>query len=129
MHLHRIQVEYELREKLVLLRQRAVLATGDQGQSGKLMVQSVSSFATLFRHALIALGHAAPDGKREAVDALAAHVGFDATPIRQLLDVREHKTNPKDVNVAELFASYLRVIEQVAKAVDEALSGDSPAQS
>ena len=63
---HRVQVEYELREKLSLLRQHLLLATGNDARMWELLTRSVSSFVTLFRHALIVLGQSAPDGKREA---------------------------------------------------------------
>ena len=129
MHLHHIQVEYELREKLVLLRQQLLLASGNRRRLWDLLVRSVPSFVTLFRHALIALGQAAPVGKRETVQALAEQVKFDASAIDQVLDVREHKANPRKMDVNDLFARYLIVVEQVAAAVDKALGADAPARS
>ena len=80
-NLHRVQVEYELREKLALLRQHLLLASGNDSRMWELLLRSVSSFATLFRHALIVLGDDAPVGKREAVQALAKRVRFDASGI------------------------------------------------
>src|ERR1700691_2282346 len=74
--LHSIQVEYELREKLALLRQHLVLAAGNDSRMWEVLLRSVSSFATLFRHALIVLGRPAPAGKREAVQTLATQIGF-----------------------------------------------------
>jgi len=62
-NLHCVQVEYELREKLVLLRQHVLLASGKDSRLWELLVRSVSSFTTLFRHTLIVLGHEAPVGK------------------------------------------------------------------
>src|SRR5437763_1083093 len=53
--LHRVQVEYELREKLLLLRQHLLLADGNDARLWEVLLHSVSSFATLFRHALIVL--------------------------------------------------------------------------
>jgi hypothetical protein len=129
MHLHRIQVEYELREKLLLLRQQLLLADGNTRRLWELLAMSVSSFVTLFRHALIALGQPAPTGKRGTIKALAEQLQIDATAIYQALDVREHKVNPKKLQVADLFARYLTVVEQVTSAVDEALGADSPARS
>jgi len=125
--LHRVQVEYELREKLILLRQQLLLTSGNTRRLWELLVYSVSSFATLFRHALIVLGHAAPVGKREAVQALAEHLNFDASAILQLLDVREHKANPKTLDVNDLFARYLATVERVTTAVDEAPGTDAQA--
>src|SRR5271157_970304 len=73
-NLHRVQVEYELREKLALLRQHLALAAGKDSRLWELLLRSVSSFATLFRHALIVLNHDAPVRKREAVEALAKQI-------------------------------------------------------
>jgi hypothetical protein len=127
-NLHRLQVEYELREKLALLRQHLLLASGNDSRLWELLVRSVSSFATLFRHALLVLGHDAPVGKREAVQALAKRLGFDASGILQVLDVREKKSNGKDFSVTDIFSRYLGAVEQVAAAVDRMLdSGAKPA--
>jgi hypothetical protein len=120
-NLHRVQVEYELREKLALLRQHLLLASGNDSRLWDLLVRSVSSFSTLFRHALIVLGHDAPVGKREAVHALSKQIGFDASGILQVLDVRERKSDRKDFNVADVFSRYLTALEQVAAVVDKML--------
>jgi hypothetical protein len=129
LHRHHAQVEYELREKLVLLRQQLLLASGNKSRLWDLLVRSVSSFVTLFRHALIVLRQSAPAGKRDTVQAIAEHLELDASAIYQVLDVREHKTNPKTVDVNDLFARYLTVVEQVTAAVDEALGADASASS
>lgn len=120
-NLHRVQVEYELREKLVLLRQHLLLAAGNDSRMWELLTRSVSSFATLFRHALIVLGNNAPVGKREAVQALARQVGFDASGILQVLDVREKRSQRKLFDVADVFARYLTALEHVTTAVDRML--------
>jgi hypothetical protein len=120
-NLHRVQVEYELREKLALLRQHLLLAAGNDSRMWELLLRSVSSFATLFRHALIVLGHDAPVGKREAVQALSKQVGFDASGMLQVLDVRERKSDRKNVNLADVFSRYLAAVEQAAAAVDRML--------
>lgn len=119
--LHRIQVEYELREKLALLRQHLVLVSGNDSRLWELLLRSVSSFATLFRHALIALGQDAPAGKREAVSVLSKKIGFDASGILQVLDVREHMSDRKQINVADLFSRYLAAVDQVTAAIDKML--------
>ncbi len=120
-NLHRVQVEYELREKLALLRQHLLLASGNDSRLWELLVRSVSSFATLFRHALIVLGHDAPVGKREAVQTLSKQIGFDASGILQVLDVRERKSERKQFEVADVFSRYLAALEQLTAAVDKML--------
>jgi hypothetical protein len=128
-NLHRLQVEYELREKLALLRQHLVLASGNDSRLWEVLLRSVSSFATLFRHALIVLGHGAPVGKREAVQALSKQIAFDASGILQVLDVRERKSNRKNIDVADVFSRYLAALEQVTTAVDRMLDSGTAGSS
>jgi Nucleotidyltransferase domain len=127
--LHRLQVEYELREKLALLRQHSVLASGNDSRLWEVLLRSVSSFATLFRHALIVLGHPAPLGKREAVQALSKQIAFDASGILQVLDVRERKSNRKNFDVAAVLSRYLAALEQVTAAVDRMLDSGNAGSS
>lgn len=129
MRAHRSQVEYELREKLLLLRQQSVLASDDPKKLWDLLLHSVPSFVTLFRHALIALGAASAVSKREAVQRLAKQVGFDPSAMEQVLDVRERRAKPGQMNGNDLFARYLATIEHVTAAVDRAMEADSAGRS
>lgn len=118
MKLHRAQVEYELREKTILLRQRLLVVAGDASAKWELLLRSLPAFATLARHALIASGEAAAGSKRDSVQKFAAKVGFDPGAFLQLFDLRERKPDRKTVNVDDLFARYLQTIERVTAAVD-----------
>jgi hypothetical protein len=120
MHLHRVQVEYELREKLFLLRQHVLVASDNESRLWDVLVGSAASFGTLFRHSLIALGDSTQGGKRGAVQALSQRIGLDASAMLQVLDVREHKINRKKVDVRDLAARYLVLVEKVTAAVDAA---------
>lgn len=126
-HLHRVQVEHELGEKLVLLRQHILLAGDDTSRLWDVVLHSVPSFATLFRHALIVLGGASLT-RREAVAALSKQVQFDASAIAQALDVREGKVDKKNLNVTDVCARYLAAIDKVAAAVDQALDSEASGQ-
>ena len=128
MHVHRVQVEYELREKLILLRQQILLASGNDSRLWDLLLHSVPSFGTLFRHALIALGDASPAARRDAVQSLSTRVGFDPTALNQVLDAREHKAASRKIDINDLVARYLATIEKVTAAVDEALDSDASGQ-
>jgi len=129
MRLHRVQVEYELREKLLLLRQHLLLAGDDERRIRELLLRSVASFATLFRHALVALGESAPVAKRDVVVRLSARIGFDASPIEQVLDVREHKADGKKLHAGEIVGGYLAAVERVTAAVDRMAETDAPSGS
>ena len=121
MRLHRAQVEYELREKTILLRQRLLMVAGNTEAKWELMLRSLPAFGTLFRHALIALGDAGAGSKREVAAVLAAKLGIDASVFGELLDIRERKKDRKAAKVDEMFARYLKVVEQVTAGVDKML--------
>lgn len=115
---YRAQVECELRTKLLRLRQKAGGLLSDNSALRSLMVDSVSTFCVLFRHSLILSGVAAPARKREIVSAAAAKFGIDAEPFATLLDLREQKVKPKEIEPEPLFARYMMQIERVIDAVD-----------
>jgi len=126
MDLHRVQVEYELREKLILLRQHVLLASDDEPRLWGLLLRSVPSFSTLFRHALIALGDRTQLARRGAVDILSKRLGFDAGALLQVMDVREGKRDRKGIDIRDLVSRYLATVERVANAVDMALEQTPP---
>ncbi|HEY1660038.1 MAG TPA: nucleotidyltransferase domain-containing protein [Candidatus Sulfotelmatobacter sp.] len=119
--LRRVQVEYELREKLALLRRHLLLAQGKDKLLWETLTQSISSFVTLFRHALAVLGQEAPFSKRETVKLLAEKIGFDPSGFLHVLEVREHRVKPKELDVGEVFSHYLAAVTQVTDAVDRML--------
>ena len=121
MRWHRAQVEYELREKTILLRQRLLMTSGNDEAKWDLLLRSLPAFGTLFRHALIALGDAGAGSKRDAAAALAAKLEIDSSVFGELLDIRERKKERKSAKVDEVFARYLMLVEQVTAAVDRML--------
>jgi predicted nucleotidyltransferase len=121
MRLHRAQVEYELREKTILLRQQLLAVSANDTAKWELLLRSLPAFGTLFRHTLIALGDSGAGSKRDAAAALAGKLGIDTSVFGELLDVRERKKDRKSANVDEIFARYLKLVEQVTAAVDKML--------
>ena len=118
MTLHRSQLEYELREKLFLLRQHLVVAGSDEKQLWEVMLNSLSSFTTLFRHVLLEMGEPGRKHSREAVADLAHRMNFDPSPFVQIMDVRAKTADRKQLRTAEIAGKYLQAIEQVTVAVD-----------
>jgi hypothetical protein len=108
------------------LRGRLLLAANNKKLLWELLLGSLSTFTTLFRHGLIALGDKPPKGKREAVQVLAARIPFDPSAFLQLLDIREHKAETKQFDVTEVFARYLAAVQQVTAAVDKMLDSPGP---
>jgi hypothetical protein len=115
---HREQVEYEVREKLFLLRQHLMLAGTDEKQLWEVMLHSLSSFTTLFRHVLVEMGEQERKHSREAVAVLSKKLSFDDLPFLQLMDVRAKHSDRGRLRAAEVAAKYLEAITVVAAAVD-----------
>ena len=124
MRMHRAQLEYELREKMFLLRQHILLAGNDEKQLWEVMLNSLSSFTTLFRHVLLELGEQSRKHSREAVEELASRLNFDASPFVQLIDVRAKRVDRKLLRATDVAQRYLSSIEKVANAVDTMQSSE-----
>ena len=116
---HRRQVEHEVRASLLRLRGRFLGLQRDKSDVARLMLDSLSSFATLFRHALMLAGVAAPVKKREVFLAAAEKFSISAEPFEKLLAAREQNCKPAAEEVLPLFESYLAEITHLAEAVDK----------
>ena len=130
MTFHHLQVERELRQNLVRLREHYLARPKPRQAVLELMTSSISSFITLFRHAALALGLSHPEpgkplGKREIVDHLAAALKFDARPFHAILDVREGKLARGELDVSATFRDYLAGVDRVVDEVDRQLEARS----
>ncbi|MGO8731219.1 MAG: hypothetical protein ACLQVM_00320 [Terriglobia bacterium] len=122
MDLHRLHVERELRNNTLRLRQYYVMHAGDSRKTLELMTSSISTFAALFRHALIALGEDPPPTKRATVDRLGSVLGFDSSPFHTVLDIREAHKRERDVEIQATFDKYLNAIVKATEEVDRRLA-------
>ena len=120
---HRLQLERELRVSVIRLRQSLLRCRGRRSELAELLIRSASSFGTLFRHALIALGHQAPDSVRGAAHQLARLLALDATPFHRVWDLREGKSGAGELNLEAIFGSYLDLVTTVAEELDRRLAG------
>jgi len=115
---YRAQVEYQLRAKLLRVRQKASAVLSDKDALRQLLADSISTFCVLFRHALILHGETAPAKKREIIEHAHARFDLDATPFLALLELREGRVKAKEIEPGALLASYLIEIGKVINAVD-----------
>jgi hypothetical protein len=119
---YRAQIEHELRSKLFRLRQQGARVLSDPVALMKLCLDSVSTFCTLGRHALIASGAHSKTDKRAIVHQLGHTLKMDVTPFETLLDVREDKPGIEGSPMGdpgELFAAYLQCIQRMIEFVDK----------
>lgn len=118
---HSIQVERELRTDWLRLRQAILAAPKKSKAYLELMVSSFSAFAALFRHALIALGEAPAETKREAIDRIAQFAGADPAGFQTILGVREGKVKERDIDVEKTLNQYFLFVEAVTDKFDRQL--------
>jgi hypothetical protein len=112
-------VEHDLRAKLLRVRQKAGGMLSNPDLLRRMLLDSVSTFCVLFRHALILRGVDAPALKRDVIERAREVFGIDAEPFERLLDVREGRLKPREVDPVSLLAPYLKEISQVIDAVDQ----------
>lgn len=115
---HRHQVEHELRSRLLRLRGRYLALQKDRREVTALMIDSLATFATLFRHALLLAGGDSPVAKREVFARAAERFFISPAPFSALLDVREGKRTLAAGEVRPLFEDYLHQITRTAEFVD-----------
>jgi len=115
---YRAQVEHDLRAKLLRLRQKASGASSDKDALRRLLADSISTFCVLFRHALILHGVASKGKKRDVIEQAREKFGIDPAPFAKLLDLREQRIKPRDLEPEGMLDSYLKQISVVIDAVD-----------
>lgn len=115
---YRAQIEYQLRAKTLRLRQRAGGLMHDPELLCRMLVESLSTFVMLFRHALCIAGHACPESRDAIIQNAEQFFGIDPKPCQTLLAIREHRLKPKGLDSIMLLEGYLAQINRVVDAVD-----------
>jgi hypothetical protein len=114
---YRAQVEHDLRAKLLRLRQKAPGMLSDSSLLRRLLLDSLSTFCVLFRHALILHGAEGPAAKRDVIARASERFVFDAQPFEKLLAIREQKLKAREVEPIALLGPYMQAISVVIAAV------------
>lgn len=114
----RHQVEYELRGKLIRLRELYIPSSAKAERLTSLLVDSLATFAKLFRFALRLEGADARGTRREIVDRAITHFGLDAMPFERIRRALDTKKPMAEADAHECFAAYIEQIERVVHAVD-----------
>jgi hypothetical protein len=117
----RHHLERELRGKSLLLRDRFVLAAGDDRMIATLLTDSLSTFLTLFRTALRLLQPAeqpVPPHKLDALRTLAERIGLDPQPLLAIHDLKVGRAKTAGQGTKSLCVQYWQAIEVVTQAID-----------
>ena len=116
---YRAQVEHELRAKLLRLRQKAAEALSRPDATARLLIDSVSTFCVLGRHALILAGREPRWKKRDLVADLSKVLGVRFDAFNTILSIRAEGKLPSGFNGVLLFEKYLQEIDALVTFVDQ----------
>ncbi len=122
----RLQCEHELKGKKIQLRERYMISAEVPEDLGRLLVQSLPTFLTLFRAALRLAGDAVPRDPGAVVRALSARVGFDPEPLLAVLRARSGGTGLLPSAEDPVVVGYLAAISQTTDWLDRLTPGSVP---
>lgn len=116
----RLQLERELKGKLLLLRQKSLQVLDKPSELLSLLIASSTTFLVLSRAGLRLFQRDVPRQKVDALRALSGHLSLDIQPILALTELREQKAPPvrSDSEVKTLFREYLSTLEKLVAAID-----------
>jgi predicted nucleotidyltransferase len=115
---YRAQVEHELRAKQIRLRQKAAELLSKPERVVKLLIDSISTFCVLGRHALLLNGNEPRWKKTEVVAGLEAALGRPLPAFNEILAVRESGKQPGGAAVTSLLENYLLETDALVRFVD-----------
>jgi len=114
----RHQVEFELRSKLMKLREGFVASNGKAAILQAMLRASISPVLVVMRAALRLYTEDVPASKMEALHSLSGTVSFDVKPFERLYDMKAGRISIPKYGLPGLCADYIRQIELVTDAVD-----------
>ena len=114
-------LESELRGKLMRLRLDYGLYHTDEERLGAVVGHSIGAVRVLLRTTLALAGRPVPGPDRDLIQALNSLTGADPAGLERLLS---HRRNPSWRCPSHLFESYIGIVEQATRFVDNYHPGD-----
>ena len=122
----RLELEHELKGKLIQLRERYLATGGKPKLVTELMINSFSTFLVLSRGVLRLYQPNVPAKKIDVLEALAEHINFDREIFTTIGKLRTGEIKQKDIQPDDLFERYLRAVEEVVDVVDNFIHKKGP---
>jgi predicted nucleotidyltransferase len=115
---YRAQVEHELRSKQIRLRQKAAELLSKPDRLIQMLIDSVSTFCVLGRHALLLSGNEPRWKKADVVAGLEIALARPLPAFNEILAVRESGKQPGGAAAASLLERYLVETDALVRFVD-----------
>lgn len=114
----RHQCEYELKGKILQLYSRYVQIANKDKEISRLMMESLSTFLSIFKGVVRLLGHEPETKKRALVEQLSTLINFSPNIFMELLDIRDGNNLLPRKGVTEKFEEYLMQLKTITEFVD-----------
>jgi hypothetical protein len=114
----RLQIEREIRGKLLHLRSGFLATEGKAGKIRDLIGASLTAFVSLFSALLSLKKPEIPHGKRDIIAAAGTAFGFDATVFLKCEEIRRKADHFSSAEVRAVFRDYLREVGQLCELIE-----------
>ena len=114
----RLQIEKELKGKLVTLRQGYLETEGNAKQIRQLVSRSLTAFISIFNALIYLKGAAVPQRRRDTIKEVAKIFALDADVFLICADIREGIDKLSIAELNNVFSKYLSEIENMCNLVD-----------
>lgn len=114
----RLQIEKELKGKLILLRQAYLETEGNTRQLKQLIGRSVMAFISIFNALIYLKQESVPQKKRDTIKELAKLFTFDAELFLSCIDIKEGVDKFSSEELSGIFKKYLGEVENLCDIVD-----------
>jgi hypothetical protein len=114
----RLQLERELRGKLLHLRSGYLATEGKTGKIRELIGASLTAFVSLFSALLYLKNLDIPKGKRDIITAAGGAFGVDADVFLKCEEIRGKTDHFSSTEVQAVFRNYLREVGRLCQMID-----------
>lgn len=114
----RLQIERELRGKLILLRQGYLETEGKASGLKKLIANSFTAFISIFNALLYLKQGKAPRERRDTIKEAGSLFAIDTAIFTACADIKEGKDHLSGEEVVNVFYKYVREIDKLCCIVD-----------
>jgi len=114
----RLQIERELKGKLILLRNGYLDAAGNARQLKQLISRSFTAFISIFNALLYLKQAPVPQKRRDTIKEVAKLFAIDVEVFLSCVDIKEGVDKLSGEEVADIFKKYLHEVEMICNIVD-----------
>ncbi len=114
----RLQIERELKSKILLLREGVLEAEGSARRLRQLIVKSLTAFVSIFNAMLYLKKVPTPANKHETIREMNRVFTIDEAVFKMCFDIKQDTDKLSGNEVIGVFKSYLREVEKASNIID-----------